>query len=147
MDSQQLLDYLFRAKANLNRGLETLKGINNDAACETEKWIQGARDSVLSAIELMAEYDRPIDMDDIAAMFNDPNDTEECSAYSSNATDMWLHFSKACEIALRLGKISVPILVNRLDIAPSQANYLITKLVEEEIIPDLQNEAGEYIIF
>ena len=53
----------------------------------------------------------------------------------------------AYEIALRLGKISVPILVNRLDIAPSQANYLTTKLVKEEIIPDLQNEAGEYIIF
>ena len=52
----------------------------------------------------------------------------------------------ACEIALRLGKISVPILVNRLDIAPSQANYLISKQVKEEIIPDLQNEAGEYII-
>ena len=48
---------------------------------------------------------------------------------------------------LQLDKISVPILVNRLDITPAQADYLVSKLVEEEIIPDLQNGAGEYIIF
>lgn len=153
MDSQQLLDYLYRAKADLNRGLEALKGITTgtgdttDAVCDTEKWLQSAREDVLGAIELMAEYDKPDDMNDIAAMFNETAAVEDCESYGADASDMWLHFSKACEIALHLGKISVPILVNRLDITPAQADYLVSKLVEEEIIPDLQNEAGEYIIF
>ncbi|MBE6419054.1 MAG: hypothetical protein E7031_02890 [Akkermansiaceae bacterium] len=153
MDSQQLLDYLYRAKADLNRGLESLKaiapenGVATDAVCETEKWLQCAREDVLKALEHMAEFDRPDDMEDIAAMFNESAGTEGAELYGADASDMWLHFSKACEIALHLGRISVPILVNRLDITPTQADYLITKLVEEEIIPDLQNGSGEYIIF
>ena len=153
MDSPQLIDYLFRAKADINRCLTAIKGISSEtsdtmnAVCETEKWLQSVRENVLTALTIATEDEKPDMLDDIAIMFNDADDTDSKEAYGVNSPEMWLQFSKACEIALHLGKISTAILVNRLDIAPSQADYLISKLVEEEIIPDLQNEAGEYIIF
>lgn len=153
MDSQKLLDYLFRAKADLTRSLNALKGISSDnsdtmhAVCETEKWLQGARENVLEAIEQMSEYNQPDLMDDLEVFFNKSDESEADNAYGFENAEMWLHFSKACEIALHLGKISTGILVNRLDISPSQADFLISKLVQEEIIPNTKNESGEYIIF
>jgi len=151
MDSHQLTDYLYRAKADINRSLDALKGISSEtdetmnAVCETEKLLQSAKDSILGALQLTAAEEKPDLLEDIAMLLNDSD--EGSGDYGTNSPEMWLQFSKACEIALHLGKISTGILVNRLDIAPSQADYLISKLVEEEIIPDLQNEAGEYIIF
>ena len=118
-----------------------------NAVCDTEKWLQNARENILGALALTTENEQPDMLDDIAAMFSDLDTMDPKEAYGVNSPDMWLQFSKACEIALHLGKISPAILINRLDITPSQAEYLITKLVEEEIIPDLRNEAGEYIIF
>ena len=151
MDSHQLTDYLYRAKADINRSLDALKGIScetdetMDAVCETEKLLQSAKDSILGALQLTAAEEKPDLLEDIAMLLNDSD--EGSGDYGTNSPEMWLQFSKACEIALHLGRISRAILVNRLDITPSQADYLISKLVEEEIIPNRQNEAGEYIIF
>lgn len=151
MDSHQLTDYLYRAKADINRSLDALKGISSEtdetmnAVCETEKLLQSAKDSILGALQLTAVEEKPDLLEDIAMLLNDSD--EDSGDYGTNSPEMWLQFSKACEIALHLGKISRAILVNRLDITPAQADYLISKLVEEEIIPNRQNEAGEYIIF
>ena len=151
MDSHQLTDYLYRAKADINRSLDALKGISSEtdetmnAVYETEKLLQSAKDSILGALQLTAAEEKPDLLEDIAMLLNDSD--EGSGDYGTNSPEMWLQFSKACEIALHLGKISRAILVNRLDITPAQADYLISKLVEEEIIPNRQNEAGEYIIF
>ena len=151
MDSHQLTDYLYRAKADINRSLDALKGISSEtdetmnAVYETEKLLQSAKDSILGALQLTAAEEKPDLLEDIAMLLNDSD--EDSGDYGTNSPEMWLQFSKACEIALHLGKISRAILVNRLDITPAQADYLISKLVEEEIIPNRQNEAGEYIIF
>lgn len=151
MDSHQLTDYLYRAKADINRSLDALKAISSEtsdtmnAVCETEKLLQSAKENILGALQLAVEEEKPDLLEDIAMLLNDNGESPE--DYGTNSPEMWLQFSKACEIALHLGKISRAILVNRLDITPSQADYLISKLVEEEIIPNRQNEAGEYIIF
>ena len=151
MDSHQLTDYLYRAKADINRSLDALKGISSEtdetmnAVYETEKLLQSAKDSILGALQLTAAEEKPDLLEDIAMLLNDSD--EGSGDYGTNSPEMWLQFSKACEIALHLGKISRAILVNRLDITPAQADYLISKLVEEEIIPNRQNEDGEYIIF
>lgn len=151
MDSHQLTDYLYRAKADINRSLDALKGISSETSdtmnevCETEKLLQRAKENILGALQLAVEEEKPDLLEDIAMLLNDSD--EGSGDYGTNSPEMWLQFSKACEIALHLGKISRAILVNRLDITPSQADYLISKLVEEEIIPNRQNEAGEYIIF
>ncbi len=151
MDSHQLTDYLYRAKAAINRSLDTLKAISSEtsetmsAVCETEKLLQSAKDNILGALELTIAEEKPDLLDDIALLLNDSGESAE--DYGTGSPEMWLQFSKACEIALHLGKISRTILVNRLDVTPSQADYLISKLVEEEIIPNRQNEVGEYIIF
>lgn len=151
MDSHQLTDYLYRAKADINRSLDALKAISSETSdtmnevCETEKLLQRAKENILGALQLAVEEEKPDLLEDIAMLLNDSD--EGSGDYGTNSPEMWLQFSKACEIALHLGKISRAILVNRLDITPSQADYLISKLVEEEIIPNRQNEAGEYIIF
>lgn len=71
MDTQQLLDYLYRTKATLRQCQRELRFGGDDVETleltisRAEKWLEEGIGANLKAIEIMAEYDTPITPEEI----------------------------------------------------------------------------------
>ena len=71
MDTQQLLDYLYRTKATLRQCQRELRFGGDDVETleltisRAEKWLEEGIDANLKAIDEMAEYDTPITPEEI----------------------------------------------------------------------------------
>lgn len=142
MDSQQLLDYLYRSKASLRRCLQGLADGTADRAA-LEQWITDAIALNKSAINELAEFEEPVTLDEIDTIFTGGTAAPEASAAAAlNTHDGRLLYSRACEITLRKGGISTAMLENRLEIATELAQLIVQELVEEEIIASEPDAEG-----
>lgn len=71
MDTQQLLDYLYRTKATLRQCQRELRFAGDDVETleltisRAEKWLEEGIGANLKAIDVMAEYDTPITPEEI----------------------------------------------------------------------------------
>lgn len=71
MDTQQLLDYLYRTKATLRQCQRELRFGGDDVETleltisRAEKWLEEGIGANLKAIDIMAEYDTPITPEEI----------------------------------------------------------------------------------
>ena len=71
MDTQQLLDYLYRTKATLRQCQRELRFGGDDVETleltisRAEKWLEEGIGANLKAIDEMAEYDTPITQEEI----------------------------------------------------------------------------------
>ena len=71
MDTQQLLDYLYRTKATLRQCQRELRFGGDDVETleltisRAEKWLEEGIDANLKAIDEMAEFDTPITPEEI----------------------------------------------------------------------------------
>lgn len=135
MDSQQLLDYLYRSKASLRRCLQGLADGTADRAA-LEQWISDAIALNKSAINELAEFEEPVTLDEIDTIFTGGTATapEDSAAAALNTHEGRLQYSRACEITLRKGGISPAMLENRMEISPELAQLIVQELIDEEII-------------
>lgn len=112
MDSNQLTDYLYRAKADINRSLDALKGISSEtdetmnAVCETEKLLQSAKDSILGALQLTAAEEKPDLLEDIAMLLNDSD--EGSGDYGTNSRRCGYSSAKHVKLPCTSAKSAAP---------------------------------------
>ena len=140
MDSQQLIEYLYLSKASIRRALAELEYAGDNVedfrhVLDTVKQhLHMAMDNTRSAITEMAEVTEAENVDELDTIFNRASTTEETAEDFFATHEHQDLYSRACEVALRKGKISSDILENRLEIESALAARLIDKLVEEGII-------------
>lgn len=143
MDSQQLLDDLYRAKASLRKCLQGLATgtANRD---EIEQWITEAIALNKAAIKELAEFEEPVTLDEIDTIFSGgtATDAADSAAAALNTHDGRLLYSRACEITLRKGGISISMLENRLETSTEIAELIIRELADEEIISTTPDAEG-----
>lgn len=145
MDSQQLLDYLYRTKASLRRCLQGLTDGSADHSAISQ-WLTQAIDLNKLAIKELSEFEEPVTLDEIDTIFAGSASADDAAIAALNTHEGRLLYSRACEITLLKGFISPAILENRLEISPDLANLIIRELVNEELISAEPNEEGVHTV-